>query len=505
MTKQLYWIFLGLLPIVYIPWGGNPQLPRLFVVTLAITIGLGIILFKLYHSERLAFGWQSWLWIAFLVALGISCIYADDAVAAAQRFFLWLVLALLHATSLLDSPKAWNNFTFLFVATAALAACWGILQSFNPIYINTYPAFVSTFGNINLAGSCMAIALILATFPNHTSSRTLFWTKWVLSAILVIYLVRTGSRAAWIAVAAGFCAFGTIRMFQWKKLAWSKILKYTGLVLGILSLAIFQSDTRSKFIERWQELFHWQQGSVLVRYKIWNSTCMMIAQHPFGVGLGQFSHSFYKYRDPLEYKVSQGRVVDHPHNSWLLILAEAGWLAFVLFLALVGYIGIALLQKIRAPDIWTSQAAITLWSAWLALLVLSLVTEPWLNLETGILLPLMSSWVAYSDKLRCMQINKTLRMIVTTSICFLVIWLWAKMLCPWIADIYFDLGQQKLKAHHYSKAEQYLANAVAWHPHSLYQLELGRSLWVQKNMWRLFQFFKKLLQMGQNLKLPILI
>lgn len=89
-------------------------------------------------------------------------------------------------------------------------------------------------------------------------------------------------------------------------------------------------------------------GGVGFRLRTWARVPGMVMDHPLGgVGPGQFEREFPPYRDPVELIASShGRgeptpiEVEHPHNDWLLGLAEYGllgggmWLGFLL-LALV--------------------------------------------------------------------------------------------------------------------------------------------------------------------------
>ncbi len=75
-------------------------------------------------------------------------------------------------------------------------------------------------------------------------------------------------------------------------------------------------------------------GGFSVRWLVWGRVPALLAAHPWiGVGPGQFERAYPPYRDPAEIELSTQHhrtpspiEVEHPHNEWLLILAEDGLL-----------------------------------------------------------------------------------------------------------------------------------------------------------------------------------
>ncbi|QDU85592.1 O-Antigen ligase [Planctomycetes bacterium Pla163] len=73
-------------------------------------------------------------------------------------------------------------------------------------------------------------------------------------------------------------------------------------------------------------------GGARVRWLIWQTLPTMVAEGgPLGAGAGQFAAAYPPYRDPLERRASTwGTQLEHPHNDWLLVWAEYGWLGGLL-------------------------------------------------------------------------------------------------------------------------------------------------------------------------------
>lgn len=122
------------------------------------------------------------------------------------------------------------------------------------------------------------------------------------------------------------------------------------LAVGALALGLRSAGTLAEPVDsaRPPATIAGDLGGVGFRLRTWARIPGMVMDHPMGgVGPGQFEREFPPYRDPVELLASShGRgeptpiEVEHPHNDWLLGLAEYGllgggiWLGFLL-LALV--------------------------------------------------------------------------------------------------------------------------------------------------------------------------
>ena len=81
-------------------------------------------------------------------------------------------------------------------------------------------------------------------------------------------------------------------------------------------------------------------SSARVRLLLWKATLGRMAEAPLGIGLGRFPLEYPWWRDPEEFRISSHDFRDpavprpaNPHQEFLLLGVETGWLGLLLFLA----------------------------------------------------------------------------------------------------------------------------------------------------------------------------
>ena len=276
------------------------------------------------------------LLIAFFVSLIPSLLFVQDINSALERIISWLCLLLWYfiftqQNNSISRPMLWG---YLLGGTGA--ACLGLMQSLFPQRIESYALYVASFGNTNFAAECMLVLIWIAFYgleQNIQLEKKFFLVlRLIFGLIDLIYLIRTECRAAWLALALGiFCYI--ILSIVWKKKTRAVIHSLIACIL-LLSIIFIVPKWRTQFFYKCQSLLDTTQGSTAVRLSLWKNTAHMIYDHwCYGVGTGQFIHNYPHYRDTQEYKLSQGRIVHHPHNEWLLIMSEQGIIpAFLLLL-----------------------------------------------------------------------------------------------------------------------------------------------------------------------------
>ncbi len=521
MNKNIF--LLALVPLGFLPWGTNPQLPKTVILAFIAIIYLVPKIFHIKNCRqeilasivkffRLEMPLLNFLWILWILALLVSLFFCQDFAMAIKRWGDWLLLVIVHFIAIKFSLQNWQRYSQILWISAGFTSIYGIIQSLNLETVNMYPAYTSTYSNVSYAGAAMAIFLLVGTFP-QSNFPFKKWFKSLAFLFMFWYLLRTSSRAAWLAFILGLLVYSILSLWmRWKNNTLEKTeqkfsqqeissqksnLFFRCLFFLILILIpLLHSDFRMTLVRRLNELSHWQSGSIAVRTLIWKSTVQMIKEHPFGVGLGQFSHHFYIYRDIQEIEISKERLVDHPHNTWLLMLSEVGIICTFIFLAIVIVTFWKLLYFFQHTDIQTRQISITWLAILAALLILSLFSEVWLIPETGIFFPLTTGWLVghsfkESNKKNNFEENifpkenksfflyfANCCVFLCQKICLLgiVFFLILFSFSPCIADIYLDYGQKQLIQKEYYQAKKALKKAVFFYPQGFHHLEYGRAL-----------------------------
>ena len=81
-------------------------------------------------------------------------------------------------------------------------------------------------------------------------------------------------------------------------------------------------------------------GSFGIRVAYWITTFNIIKENPFGVGLGDYKIAVKNELKQNDYDIFANRVKEflpkhHPHNQYLLVLLQTGWVGLILFFNLI--------------------------------------------------------------------------------------------------------------------------------------------------------------------------
>ncbi|MBP9747875.1 O-antigen ligase family protein [Patescibacteria group bacterium] len=322
----------------------------------------GMLLALTIPSLFLVTSWQWALWSALLIAWGI----AMRRVAPWREREAWVLgsLALSACVGLLQVAMQYIPPITLLGMAEQIPATSGVsvIETGVERWLRAY----GPFPHPNIFGGWMAVGLILAVRRWMDGSRA-----WWLSAFTVLFtlaLYGSFSRSAWLAVLVGL---GWLFVTMWRRLVdWRSARPYLLIgcvVVGAVWLRpelLFTRLAPSTRLETWsvnERIASLEQGIEVVR------------AHPLGTG-------------PFAYRLGLERVcVDRscvtkepPHNVFLLMLAELGWvrLSFVLlgcvFLLLRGGISRHTLPLVFALTV-IALLDHYLWSAWSGMGLIALV------------------------------------------------------------------------------------------------------------------------------------
>lgn len=232
----------------------------------------------------------------------------------------------------------------------------------------------SFFGHTNMAaeyvGAVLPLTAWLAFRAFGPVRRRLPFGGFLLFAVCLgavsiqgLFLVRSGSRAVMLAVAAVLGLAGLVAIGR----AWRRAKGRRGpaalAALAVIAIVCAGFFAAAKFIkvhprhgqaevtlgERLRSSFDTENTTFRERLDLWANTSAMIRQYPvFGVGPGNFRIAYPTFANAIRVheagRLTMARQPEKPHNIFLEIVAETGFVGGVLFAIGVIAAGVAALR-----------------------------------------------------------------------------------------------------------------------------------------------------------------
>lgn len=190
-----------------------------------------------------------------------------------------------------------------------------------------------TFMHPNVFGGVLAIALLWAYYLFRRN----LWVLVAVGAVLLMALLFTFSRSAFLALAGGLLLFFSLSE---KKIKLKQIMLWGSIMLllvvlfnleGVLIERVFLGNDAQSGVERLQYI---------------SVSKGMIIDHPFGVGLGHFTLYMQDY---ISVNLSPW-LMQPVHNVFLLLMNEAGVVAGLFFIGLLVFLFFSLLRVLKKSD-----------------------------------------------------------------------------------------------------------------------------------------------------------
>ncbi len=276
---------------------------------------------------------------AFLVVLMISQVtngWTGGMLSELAQFGPTVIAFFVLAACCTTQQRVAMAMTVLVLCSIVLAmhgveqAKTGIGWTGTPLGEDGRIQYVGIFNDPNDLGLLFASTLPMAFFLSRRSGG-LMRLAWLAGALLLLYgTYLTNSRGAMLAVLLVAGVY-----------VWHRRGIVTAGTLGAIGLAGMKVLS-----SRMQEL-NADEESASGRVDAWYSGMDMFKSHPlFGVGAGNFT----EYNDLTA------------HNSFVLVLAETGFIGFVIWLAFVGYSFWMVLAVLRhKPAVTTSEVDVKAW------------------------------------------------------------------------------------------------------------------------------------------------
>jgi len=285
--------------------------------------------------------------IAIYAAAMLVSVFFSSAPVISIRHFVFKTteyLLLFFIASQIRDPRALRNILIAFVFSVCLVSIDGIQQYFSGFDFLRHRTKViaerinGSFTTPNdFANYLVAILPLVAAL-----SFIKFKRKWLrlflggLSIALVLCLVLSATRAAWIAVAL---VLPMALLFRQWKLFLSGVL-----VLGLIAYLMPHLSQFAEF--RITHFLSAHESGYFHRGLLWKMAVDMLAQKPlFGQGLGTFMFNFEKFK-PANYPPTWE--ISYAHNCFLQMAAETGMFGLLTFVAAVSTLFYTALSRARS-------------------------------------------------------------------------------------------------------------------------------------------------------------
>lgn len=386
--------------------------------------GLWVVYRILRRESFILYRWSS-LYIplvAFLVATAVSFANVISVSLWLTEWLKWvIVLLLIPLVMRLLEHLRWQWLLFALLMAVVANAVIGLYIFFggsgaDHLLINGrfFRAF-GTFGQPNPFGGFMGLFIPIAATMSLAylwrvamsvyRSRTVNWKDMIqlafygsVSVVLLAGLVASWSRGAWLSFIASmaFVAFALPRKL-WQSVALSAGVGV--LVLGLWFGGLLPQSIVARIASSTEQLFSFSDVrgvditsanyAIVERLAHWQAALNMVTDKPWlGIGFGNYEVAYEQYR-----LMNWDEPLGHAHNYYLNILAEAGLLGLITYLAFWGYV-LWLTWRLRQhPDLDVRLFAVGLCGTWIYLAFHSLLDNLYVNnlfLHLGMLLGMLS-------------------------------------------------------------------------------------------------------------------
>jgi len=337
------------------------NLPRLVVLVVAAVVLLATwavdAAWSGWRPRRLVNGLQ-WVLIAIVVWFGVTTL---TSVEPRQSFIgrdgTYEGFILLAALAILTSGLA-ESFTFdalptlfrVIVASTVPALVYGAIQFYgfdidkgsNLDFVPWHNAFhnvFASFGNPNHFGGFLVTVLPLGVVTAVMAKRrSLRITLWVWVVALVVLLLQTAARGAWLGGLAGAAVLVVGLLPRLRIRARSASL--VAAVAVVVAVVLIAGGSRFLGAKATALLKFGAGSSVSQRYGYWSAALRLAGHHPVvGTGPDTFAVTYARYQDAtLAKTLGPGYFVNGAHNIFLSWLANEGVPGFILIVAILAFV-----------------------------------------------------------------------------------------------------------------------------------------------------------------------
>lgn len=430
-----------ILPLIYFK---NILDPVLFPRLLFLNIFLATIYaftFKFYHSAFYDFSILRkaifYLLFGYFVITVISGTWAInfregifDMVKTFDVFALVAIVAVIF-----NSENNWEEKLVKFVIIAALIASiigfydyfQKVVMAENPFLADGRPVEYSVTGLMahkNQFSISLMLMLPFAGFGIIGLNGKWKWAAIIAVVFIFLLILLLKTRSVWIALAVSACfivvmigIYGGNHLFDKKFAIKTLVVSFVVFMSASVIIRFFAHQYPNTQIGEVSEFLDFYSAKNYNRFKIYNITTEMIADHPItGVGAGNWKIHSQKYFNQYHFEKDQLNWI-RPHNDYLWIMAEKGIVGILVFIGVFAF-SLFYITKILISNISRTKKlfALLLAGGLVSYMVVSLFSFPVERINQQVYLSLLLASViviyhqAYPSK--PLTINKKLIFVV---------------------------------------------------------------------------------------------
>jgi O-antigen ligase len=323
---------------------------------------LPLFIFTMYgwYKSIFTFQWKNiqWTWaLLYVFYVGYSLAFWQEALTPKQIEYKlsWLIFPFLFALTpmfKLEKKQVIQGYTLGVI----IASCLGIAKA---IYTcNTIGLTLTSYTSSNICinhptyfsvSATIALLLWIENWNTSILERWKLWHKMIVIGFLFIMILLSFSMAGFLFIAA---LMGIGFLYLMIKPRISIKIKALMLALPIIAVILLMQNefVKGEFSNTLQALNQYvddpsefiaekkqAQNGDEIRLIMWTATFLEAREHPLGVGptrIGQhLSERLQALQQPdMAKQNAQGEVHYNPHNQYLQMALEIGWLPLILFI-----------------------------------------------------------------------------------------------------------------------------------------------------------------------------
>lgn len=288
---------------------------------------------KQRHSTYVALAFFTWIWISVIYSAAPNFLEALQGVGKYGKILYILVLLPIFLQPFIRQWAELLLIASIFISTLFNLAyaydIWHIrmhLEDYfifntfliNPIYITVQTTFVAF--------------LCFTRFFTHEKYKYLFLALFILFSFYLLFI--NPQRTAYLL----YLSLTLLVIFQNTYCNWKKIL-FSSLFLCLFLFSVYHlspqihhnvHETITEVLNYQEDITQGQYNSTNYRLSFLLHSWDIFIQHPWlGTGAGSFSYVYAQTNGPSLY---ENKLLDHPHNEYMMVMLQFGLVGLSLFL-----------------------------------------------------------------------------------------------------------------------------------------------------------------------------